>query len=46
MGFIEFQGKQIELDEDGYLQTLDDWTPELAEYMAKQDGIELTDKQW
>jgi len=46
MGFIEFKGKQIEVDEDGYIQNLDDWTPELAEYLASKDGITLTEKHW
>jgi len=43
---IEFADKQIETDEEGYLTNLDDWTPDLAEEMAKQEGIELTDQHW
>lgn len=46
MPYIEFKGKQIAIDEDGYLQNLDDWTPELSEYMAQQDGLTLTDQHW
>lgn len=46
MPFIEFQGKQIEVDEDGYLVNLSDWSKELAEYMASKDGIALTDAHW
>lgn len=46
MGYIEFQGKQIEVDDDGYIANLDDWSPELATYMASQDGITLTEPHW
>jgi len=46
MPYIEFKGKQIEIDEDGYLKNLDDWTPELSEYMAQQDGLTLTEQHW
>ncbi|MGE5300434.1 MAG: TusE/DsrC/DsvC family sulfur relay protein, partial [Acidobacteriota bacterium] len=42
MAMMDFQGKQIEVDDDGYLLNLDDWTKELAEHLAKQDGIELS----
>lgn len=46
MAHIEFGGKQIEVDEDGYLVNLDDWSKELGEMMAKSDGLELTVSHW
>ncbi len=46
MPTIEFQGKQIELDEDGYLLNLGDWTPELANHLAERDGMTLTEAHW
>jgi len=46
MPTIDSQGKQVEVDEDGYLIDLDDWTKELGEAMAKQDGCDLTDAHW
>jgi len=46
MGTIEVNGKVLETDEEGYLQNLSDWSPEVAEYMAKQDGLELTENHW
>lgn len=46
MGYIEFQGKQIEVDDDGYIINLGDWTPELAQHLAAQDGITLTEAHW
>lgn len=46
MPTIEFQGKQIEVDEDGYLLNLDDWSKELATKLASDDGLELTEAHW
>ncbi|HID49883.1 MAG TPA: TusE/DsrC/DsvC family sulfur relay protein, partial [Chromatiales bacterium] len=43
---IEIGGKVYETDEEGYLANLNDWTPEVAEAMAKEDGTELTDAHW
>ena len=34
------------LDEEGYLLNLDDWTPELANQLASELEIELTDAHW
>ncbi|NTU42619.1 MAG: TusE/DsrC/DsvC family sulfur relay protein [Nitrospirales bacterium] len=46
MATIDFQGKQVEIDEDGYLVNLDEWTKELGAALAQQDGMELTDAHW
>ncbi|KJU87184.1 sulfite reductase, dissimilatory-type gamma subunit [Candidatus Magnetobacterium bavaricum] len=46
MRTLEFQGKKIELDEDGYLTNLNDWTKELAEILSKEDSLELTEAHW
>ena len=46
MPTMEFGGKSVELDEDGYLVNLEDWTKELAEELAKEDSIELTEAHW
>ena len=35
-----------EVDEEGFLVKLDDWTKEIAEEMAKGDDIELTKEHW
>jgi tRNA 2-thiouridine synthesizing protein E len=43
---IEVNGKTIETDEEGYLANLNDWEPAVAEAMAKEDGVELTDAHW
>ena len=37
----------VELDAEGFLVNPDDWTPEIAETLAKEEGIEeLTDRHW
>jgi len=46
MANIDFQGKQIEVDDDGYIVNLGDWTPELATHFAGQDGLTLTEQHW
>ncbi len=46
MASIEFDGKQVEVDEDGYLTNLDDWSEGLAKQLADGDDQELTDAHW
>lgn len=41
-----FAGKTVEVNDEGYLVNKDDWSKELAAEMAKEDGIELTDKHY
>ena len=43
---IEVNGKQIEVDEEGYLSNLNEWEKDIAEVMAKEDNIELSDDHW
>ncbi len=39
-------GKTVEVTDEGYLVNAGDWSKELAAEMAKEDGIELTDKHY
>lgn len=43
---IELNGKTIETDKNGYLVNLEDWSKELAELIAGQEGVTLTQKHW
>lgn len=43
---IEVNGQAVSLDEEGYLYNLDSWSPEVAEALAAEDGLELTDEHW
>ena len=39
-------GQSVEVDQDGFLANADDWTPAIAEELAANSGIELTDRHW
>ena len=43
---IEVNGKMFETDEEGYLANINDWEPGVADVMAKQDDLTLTDEHW
>ena len=43
---LEINGKQLEVDEEGYLANLNDWEKDVATVMAKEDGIDLSDDHW
>lgn len=39
MAIVEFQGKNFEIDEDGFLQRFEAWCPEWVEYVKESEGI-------
>ncbi len=43
---LEVDGKTIETTATGYLVNLDEWSEHVAEVIAKEEGITLTDKHW
>lgn len=43
---FEINGKTCETDEEGYLQSLDDWNEEVAEYIAGTEDVEMGEEQW
>ena len=43
---IQVEGKEFEVDEEGYLANINDWVPGVANVMADQDELELTDEHW
>jgi tRNA 2-thiouridine synthesizing protein E len=42
----DFNGAVVEADEEGYIQDISLWTRELAELIAKDENIEMTDDHW
>jgi len=46
MPFIEFEGQQYEVDEDGYLVDWQAWKEQMAPLLAAQDGITLGAEHW
>lgn len=43
---MEYNGKEIETDSQGYLKNSADWNEGLAQAIARQENIELTEAHW
>jgi len=43
---LEFAGREIETDAQGYLKNSTDWDEALAPLLAEQEDITLTDAHW
>ena len=43
---IKVNGREIETDAEGYLQTLDDWSEDVAQTLAERDELKLGDEHW
>lgn len=41
-----YAGKTIEVNIEGYLTDLNQWNKEIGNEIAKEEGIEMTDKHW
>ena len=47
MPVLEAKGNEVELDNDGFMVDSSQWTPEIAEALAEQAGVEsLTERHW
>ena len=46
MSTVLLAGQDIEVDGEGFLLNPDQWSPEIAVELARENGIELTDKHW
>ena len=47
MPFLDMNGNQLEVNEEGFLVKPDIWNREIASFLAKEDGInELKDEHW
>lgn len=44
--YIVADDHEIALDPEGHLVDLDDWTPVIAEILAREEGITLTEPHW
>jgi tRNA 2-thiouridine synthesizing protein E len=42
----DFDGRSIETTASGFLVDQSDWSPALAEHVARLEGIELTPRHW
>lgn len=47
MPVIEYKGHKFSVDEDGFIDSFDNWNEDWVEYVKKSEGIdELTDEHW
>jgi tRNA 2-thiouridine synthesizing protein E len=46
MASIEVEGKSYEVDDDGYLVDWQEWNEGIANHMAKEEGLDLTEEHW
>ena len=46
MPMVSIAGKEIELDEEGFLTNLADWNKDVADYLAAEEKVEMTDSHW
>ncbi|MDP1711194.1 MAG: TusE/DsrC/DsvC family sulfur relay protein [Candidatus Nanopelagicaceae bacterium] len=46
MPVIEIAGKQVNVNEEGFLTKYDEWDEEIAKTLATQIEIDLTDEHW
>lgn len=43
---VVLAGIELEVDDDGYLKHLQDWSPDIAQALAQQQQLTLTDAHW
>lgn len=43
---IVFNQQEIPVDKGGYLIDVNDWSPELAQFIAQQEEIQMTQERW
>jgi tRNA 2-thiouridine synthesizing protein E len=43
---IEVNGKSIKTDEEGYIVNLSDWDEDIANELAKEEGIDMSENHW
>ncbi len=46
MPVIEIAGKQVNVNEEGFLTEYNEWDEEIAKALADQIGVEMTDAHW
>ena len=46
MSTLQIEGREIALDQDGYLVELSDWSPATAEALALQEELQLSAEHW
>ncbi|NNK65369.1 MAG: TusE/DsrC/DsvC family sulfur relay protein [Rhodobacteraceae bacterium] len=42
----QVNGQTVEHDEEGYIDDLSDWSPDVADVIAEAEGIDMSDEHW
>ncbi len=46
MPINEIAGKQVQVNEEGFMTSFDEWSEDIAKVLAKQIEIELSEEHW
>lgn len=46
MPVIEIAGKQVNVNDEGFMTVYDEWNEDIAKVLAKQIEIDMTDEHW
>lgn len=46
MATMNVNGKDVEVDEEGYLSNISDWNREIGVELAKTENLEMTESHW
>jgi tRNA 2-thiouridine synthesizing protein E len=46
MATVNIAGKDVDVDEEGYLTNLADWNEDVAAYLAQEEKVEMTESHW
>lgn len=46
MPTVNIAGKDVELDEEGFLTNLAEWNMDVAAYLAVEEKVDMTDSHW
>ena len=46
MGMATIAGKEVHINEEGFLTEYDEWNEEIGKELAANIGVEMTDRHW
>jgi len=46
MALAMMEGREVHVDEEGFMTVYDEWDEELGTYLASQIGVDMTEDHW
>ena len=43
---VEINNLKLEIDEEGFLQNVEIWNEDIANYFADKEGVDMTEEHW